>query len=105
MKIQTAQIFGANRTQVKPGTQGGVPGSSPRKTQFSDLMEKLRGGSGDAHAELVGFRDKILSGKQFSHQELLYFQVRAGELGMKVELCSKLAESLSSTLKKFQQSQ
>ncbi len=104
MKIQPSTLLKTTRINAgKPSVAG--PASPGNKVKFDSLMDKLRVKGGDLHAEMVQFRDKIVQGKEFNHQELLYYQVRAGEFGMKVELYSKLAESLSSTLKRFQQGQ
>ena len=49
--------------------------------------------------------EAAISGKEISPRELLAFQIRAGQFGLRVELISKMAESGISTLKRLQNPQ
>jgi hypothetical protein len=102
------------------GAIGGVEGISQsrieaaapeKKTEsfkevLSNLNEKIAWdrvfGVAD-HKALGDFRQRVTRGAHFTNQELLSFQIRAGEFGLRVELISKLADSLVGTAKKFEQ--
>ena len=58
---------------------------------------------GSIHEELVKLSHSIQSGKDISAKELLFYQIKAGQFGLQVELLSKVGESLSSTVRKLEQ--
>ena len=55
------------------------------------------------HQELTKVGQAIAGGRDLSARELLLYQVRAGQLGLRVELVSKVAESGLQTVRKLQQ--
>lgn len=68
--------------------------------QTRSAIENLIGGRlGSGFNQLDG---AIKKGFKLSPQELIIYQVRAGEFGLRVELVSKMAESLMSGVRKFQ---
>lgn len=78
---------------------------------FAKTFETIRSAAfGDSggmslHSELSAFSDKILSGKAVPLADLMVYQIRAGQFGMRVELFSKLADSMLATMRKLQQPQ
>lgn len=59
----------------------------------------------DSYDKLLHFREAILSGKNFNPQQLISYQILASEIGVKVELLSKIAEGVMSTARKLQSNQ
>ncbi len=91
----------ASLSPVKPGGSGETaPIKSPSES-FQKVFDRI-GQSGDIHQELMSFRSQLVRGKEFQPQELLYYQIRAGQYGVKVELVSRLAESVNHTVKRLQ---
>ena len=72
------------------------------KLSFKDVAKEIAK-SRDLHQELVSLQEGILSGRKFTPQELLLYQIKASEFGMEVEMISKLGETLTSTLRRFEQ--
>ena len=65
--------------------------------------EKLQNDS--VFQQVQAVQSNIAAGKLVPYQELLLYQVRMGQLGLRVELLSKVAESVSSTVRKLQSGQ
>ena len=59
----------------------------------------------DTYEKLIQFREAILSGKTFAPQQLISYQILASELGIKVEMISKVAEGAMSAARKLQSNQ
>ena len=70
---------------------------SKRKPSLGELLCNPR-----SFQELGELQNKILSSKVISPQELLLYQVKASQFGLGVELVSKIAESFSVSVRKFQ---
>lgn len=64
--------------------------------------EVLKGLKSDPHTELIKLREGLLAGKAFTPQELLRYQIVAGNFGLRVELVSKVADGLLTTVKRLQ---
>ncbi len=74
------------------------------KVSFKDVMNRVDGGTlGKLQQELNTFTQGVMNGKVFSPKDLIVYQIKAGQFGLGVELVSKLAESVSSTVKKLEQ--
>lgn len=90
-------------------TQPSVSGPTPKKS-FNQIMQELSGAGGkrtdlwsnSLHKELVNFQQMVQSGKHLSPQQLLVYQIKAGQFGIRVELISKVAESVNATTRRFQ---
>lgn len=86
----------------------GTPAPSPKITQpFEKVLEQVRKGLADMLGNGSGGGSQLLDklgskGFKISPQELIVYQVRAGQFGLRVELLSKLAESAMSSIRKFQ---
>ncbi|MCO6430205.1 MAG: hypothetical protein J5J00_05040 [Deltaproteobacteria bacterium] len=85
-------------------------GPSPAKhSTFQEIFKGLRDGPRglglDSFSEIAQVQQRILSGQKLTPQELIIYQVRAGEYNLRVELVSKIAESVMATMRKFQSSQ
>ncbi len=86
--------------------QKNVSETSPvPKVNFAEVLKGVSqgGGQDNIHADLVKLSYAIHSGKNISARELLFYQIRAGQFGLQVEMASKLGESLSSTIRKLEQ--
>ena len=98
--INTATV----QQKQSPQGSGGV--------SFKQTLEGVRNNiSMDALAGVDIQRDMrqlqadLVSGRKISAPELLLYQIRIGQFGLRVELMSKVAEGLLSTVRKFQQGQ
>ncbi len=94
---------------ISPSSTVRLPQISENKTiangegaRFGQVMDELRGKSRDPYIELKSLKEKLLGGAEIPPKELLLYQIRASEYGLKVELVSKVGESLSASLKKLQ---
>lgn len=67
---------------------------------FRSVMEKVR--VADSFTELTAFEGAAARGAWYAPRELLSLQIKVSQLQLKVELCSKLADGLAATVKKFQ---
>lgn len=105
--LQDVSSARGNSTGQLAGTEK-IAGSE-RSLSFSAVMESRRSSESllatGLHSELAAFTSKALSGAKIPPQELIAFQIRAGEFGMRVEMASKIADSLLHTLRKLQQTQ
>lgn len=52
--------------------------------------------------ELGALQSRILQSRSVSPRELILYQVKASHFGLGIELVSKVAESVSASIKKFQ---
>ena len=85
----------------------GAPLSTPiQGGRFEQVLQaKLDGLSqllgGDAN-QLQKIEAGIMRGQKLSAPELLVYQIKAGQFGLRVELVSKLAESLAGSWRRLQ---
>ena len=56
----------------------------------------------DLYPQLVKLQADLMRGKSFNPRELLGYQIMAGQFNLRVEMLSKVAESASAAIKKFQ---
>ena len=86
-------------------TVGTTITSVPKSSDgFSQLIKSFAfEGIRSLHGEIGTIRSTLQSSKSVSFRELLLLQSRMGELGLRVELISKVAESALTTVKKFEQ--
>ena len=83
----------------------------PVGPSFAEVMKKAVSGSSGARdfdgtlAELARTKELILSGKSLGLNEIIRYQIQAGDVGLRVELLSKLADSLIATSRKLQSGQ
>jgi len=75
----------------------------PPKTSFKDILTS--GANGDLHLELERMRERLLTARSFTPQELLAWQIRAGQFGLRVELISKVAEGVMGAARRLQNPQ
>lgn len=75
----------------------------PERTAPSNAIEEAFGGK--LHEDVARFQNQIVAGKDIPVKDLLYYQIRISQFGLRVELISKVAESAVSTVKKFQNTQ
>jgi len=54
---------------------------------------------------LAAQRERLLRGGAISARELIAYQIKAGEFGLHVELISKVADGVLSTVRRLQNSQ
>lgn len=92
---------------VNSGSSGtNLSSSKAAQSNFKEVLQQIPQSTKlDPHAELVKLQGLFLSGKKFEPRELLYYQIRASQFGLGVELISKVAESVSAALRKFEQGQ
>lgn len=110
---------------VAPPGAGTSGPAALRGRDFSSILEQTRGAVSDApqnpavkapfdikaaeqllgvdlHREIVLNRTQALGGATFNARELLAYQIKAGELSLRVEMLSKVADSLTGTIRKLQ---
>jgi hypothetical protein len=80
----------------KPKQASGVSGK-----EFKEVLEGLKG-KGDPFLEIQKMSHDLLTKKDPSAQELILYQIKAQQFGLRVELVSKVAESAGNTFKKLQ---
>lgn len=59
----------------------------------------------DLHKDIIAVQRSLESGRSMPMQDLVLYQIKAGQFNLRVELISKMGESVMSTLRKFQQGQ
>ncbi|MBN8548195.1 MAG: hypothetical protein J0M12_02645 [Deltaproteobacteria bacterium] len=79
---------------------------------FDAVLHEARAGtaweniaSPQAFQDLLSLQSKISKSKSISARELIEYQVKASQFGLGIELVSKVAESVSASLRKFQTNQ
>lgn len=93
-----AEISSKNSGSVNNSAASGAANVKP-PTLLSEVMgEKLQ-------AELATLRAKITRKGNIDARDLLLYQIRSGEFGLRVELISKVADSLLATTRKLQSGQ
>jgi len=91
-----------------PTPVGQGTGGTQKSPDFGHVLAQIRQDtqsakvSADPFAAMRELTQRIESGTRISSKELLLYQIRAGEYGMRVELVSKLADSANSSLKRLQ---
>lgn len=100
---------------VKPATSMVPATNAPALGgDFKVVLEKVAGEQSgsvpkllglDLHKDIVKLQEAAVSGKTLSTNELLYYQIKANEFNLRVELTSKVAESAISTTRRLQQAQ
>lgn len=74
---------------------------------FKEIMNSLQREASNS-SQIKEFREldaKLQRGGAISPRELISYQIKISEFGLRVELVSKLAESLSSTVRRLQSGQ
>ncbi len=79
-----------NKVNETPGGKG-----------FKEVLEGLKS-KGDPFQEIQKMSSDLLTKKDPSPQELILYQIKSQQFGLRVELVSKVAESAASTFKKLQ---
>lgn len=72
------------------------------KVSFKEVLGTVGGGF---HAELNHLQKNLISGAKVAPEKLLLYQIKVGQFGMRVELVSKIAESMLSTVRRLQSTQ
>lgn len=80
--------------------------SGQRVFSFTELYRSLRGDT-PTHPphSFSAIRERLLHGSAISPRELITLQIRAGEIGLSVELVSKIADGILGTAKRLQTQQ
>ena len=106
--LAVSQAVSGSQSVHLPGTKPTNPHSGPAQG-FKELFDKIAAApsskdpfSNSLHKELGALQQKALGGGAFDARELLLYQIKAGQFNMRVELVSKVAESLLGTLRKLQ---
>lgn len=79
--------------------------SKPEKSFKSFLTALDKNKELSLHQDLQKLQKTILDGKKLDPRELLLYQIKAGQFSLNVELISKVGESLTATVRKFEQGQ
>lgn len=82
-----------------------VPQLSKTERSFGDVLAGLRGPDPLGIQVLNEQRQRLLSGAKLSPQELITYQIRAGEFGLQVEFVSKVADGILQTARRLQNPQ
>lgn len=82
------------------------PGSKSFAGLLREKISKLDSIVGEqAFHDLMVMRQRAMSAKEISPKDLILYQIKSSEFGLGVELLSKVAESVSTTVRKFQSNQ
>ena len=95
---------------ISPQSLGSLPkvslgggGHTSATKDFSTVLNEVQAKSkGDLHDTVQQMEQQVLGGKDVSTKDLIVFQITAQRFGMHIELVTKVAESVSGTIKKFQ---
>lgn len=99
---------------VKRGSGLSIQGPSPKGASgatapFKDVLAGKVDPKGqqvaiptDPFRAMNQLSQRVLKGEHIGSKELLLYQIRAGQFGMRVELTSKVAESVSASVRKLQ---
>ena len=87
-----------------------APAQAVGGKSFKEFLTELAGnknltGGLDMQADMNKIQTALAEGKSLPTTDLLFYQIKAGQFGLRVELLSKFAEAMSSTVKKFQSGQ
>jgi hypothetical protein len=120
-----ASVLAPSGTGAESRVQGASGPAALRGKDFSSILEQARGATPEVrhdhtvkppfdikaaeqmlgvqlHRDVVVNRAQVLGGTSFSARELLAYQIKAGELSLRVEMLSKLADSFVGTVRKLQ---
>jgi len=89
-----------NKLSRDPVVPASIPNSAKTFKQELNSMFKTMLKNQD---QFLKMGESISQGKKFSPQELLSLQIRAGEMQVQVELCSKIADSVSGLVRRLHQ--
>lgn len=98
LKIVTSKELFADRLPV-----GGSFKETLAEVKAGNRVDDILGSS--LQQDLQKLQMDLASGRKLSSSELLLYQIKVGQFGIRVELLSKVAESLLGTVRKFQQGQ
>ena len=92
---------------------GGGVHSAPRSAStgvrftelFGDKSLFEKGFATQLHGQVQDMQTKIAAGTRIDLREMISYQIKAGQLGLHVELISKVAESVLTTVRKLQTNQ
>lgn len=105
MKIPTVENFGQTLGAVKVSEP--VPVVSDRGSNWQRVMERVftNLGAQELQVDLGKLQSAIVRGVKFSPQDLIVYQIKASEFGLRVELVTKLSEALMTCMRRFQNTQ
>lgn len=96
---------------IKPGSSThamqapAAPGFDQVFDQIKKTVEQKDLFGTRLHGEITTLQARLQGGKGINAAELLTYQMKAQELGLRIELVSKVAESVLSTFRKLQHNQ
>jgi hypothetical protein len=110
MTISRTKALQAATVINTPISPSAVSPNPPK--DFQEAMRECKGFScldgvlgQSLHEDLVKMQAQVLKGGSMPARDLLLYQVRVGELNLRIELMSKLADSLLTTCRKLQNGQ
>lgn len=93
-------------------SQAAKPDHPGSQVSFKETLEAVGGNQkvdavmgGTLQRDIQMLQADLLTGRKLSASELLLYQIKVGQFGLRVELLSKVAEGLLGTVRKFQQGQ
>lgn len=106
------EITTVARAGLAPSPSGNEHARAAQGRPFKEVLAELGESKSkhpasvtDLHQQLVSLQRVVLSGRSIAPQDLLMYQITASQLNLRVEMASKLGESLLSTLRRFQNQQ
>lgn len=105
MIISVNRIPGGNggvNTQNLGGSAG--TGGLGQKPSFQEVLNEKSSQRipEDPFKAMEQLSAQLVAGKEIGSRDLLLYQIRAGQFGARVELVSRVAESMSASLRKLQ---
>lgn len=96
---------GWDRPVSLPEQHPAQPAAGPSFAQILEGAGKVIDGGAGLHGDILAFEQRIRGGESLSTGDLILYQIKAGRFGLGVELVSRMAEGVMSTIRKFQQGQ
>ena len=100
----------AIKSQALPVKLEANLGGKVQSVSFQSILGSIRkkfvsANKPDVHLELLTLQKKVMQNQNIPARDLLVYQVKASQLRLKVELTSKVAESMLATTRRLQQGQ
>ena len=104
--ISSSNIPASSAAKVQSShSVGGADSAIKFKAVMQSVREAAPNRADDVYTGLVRMQERILGGEYIKPNELIVYQIKAGEFNLRVELASKVAESVMTTFRKFQNTQ
>ena len=102
---EVSAVLATQKTSVKSNFQEPAGAKGKVFKQILSNVTESKPDQKNVFQEITELQQKLISGNKIPPKELLLYQIKAGQFGLRVELVSKVADSALSTARKLQGSQ